>query len=233
MSFYSYRQGRNDVCPGRISGDCTRGLTERVCIQVKKVYDSCIQQQQLDGVNVRISDIVPCGVKFDAPITFVSCRSSSTKGKVRDLCIERLCDRPNFARVRCKVDIPVDILFTDSACNEGKGKGVITVSKDVILFVPDESIIPFAVESIASAICVQGCYVCDNTFRLTVCVTVILKVVAEVELLVPTYGFCRIPPCEEFASEVCDEFFSLPLFPPELSGNSCDCDCDRHECDLI
>ncbi|MBR3750254.1 MAG: hypothetical protein IKK58_00620 [Clostridia bacterium] len=227
MSFYSYRQGSGDVCPGRINGDCTRGLTERVCIQVKKVYDSCIQQQQLDSVNVRITDICPCGVKFDAPITFVSCRSTTTKGRVRDLCIERLCDRPNFARVRCKVDIPVEILFCDSCSNEGKGNGVITVNKDVILFVPDESIIPFSIESIASAICVQGCYLCDNTFRLTVCVTVILKVVAEVELLVPTYGFCRIPPCEEFASEVCDEFFSLPLFPPELtSGCSCDCECD-------
>ena len=86
MSFYSYRQGSGDICPGRIGGDCTRGLTERVCIQVKKVYDSCIQQQQLDGVSVRITDICPCGVKFDAPITFVSCRSTTTRGKIRDLC---------------------------------------------------------------------------------------------------------------------------------------------------
>ena len=51
-------------------------------------------------------------------------------------------------------------------------------------------------------------------FRLTVCVTIILKVLAQVEILVPSYGFCTIPPCEEFADSVCDEFFSLPLFPP-------------------
>ena len=220
MSFYSYRQNENDVCPGRINGDCTRGITERVCIQVKKVYDSCMQQEQLDGINVKITEICPCGLKFDAPITFVSCRSTSTKGHLRDLHIERLCDRPNFARVKCKVDIPIEVLFTDACGNEGKGKGIITVAKDVILFVPDESIIPFAVESIVSAICIQGCYICDNTFKLTVCVTIILKIVAEVALLVPAYGFCRIPPCEEFASEVCDEFFSLPIFPPEMT---CEC----------
>ena len=43
--------------------------------------------------------------------------------------------------------------------------------------------------------------------------TVVLKVLAEVEVMIPTYGFCEIPPCEEFAENVCDEFFSLPLFP--------------------
>lgn len=224
MSFYSYRQNENDVCPGRINGDCTRGITERVCIQVKKVYDSCMQQEQLDGVNVKITELCPCGLKFDAPITFISCRSTTTRGHMRDLRIERLCDRPNFARVTCKVDIPIEILFSDACGNEGKGKGLITVSKDVILFVPDESIIPFTAESVVSAICTQGCYVCDNTFRLTVCVTVILKIVAEVELLVPSYGFCRIPPCEEFASEVCDGFFSLPIFPPEMTSD-CGCGC--------
>ena len=50
------------------------------------------------------------------------------------------------------------------------------------------------------------------------------RVVAEVELLVPSYGFCRIPPCEEFASEVCDGFFSLPIFPPEMTSD-CGCGC--------
>ncbi|MDR0896917.1 MAG: hypothetical protein LBN04_03580, partial [Oscillospiraceae bacterium] len=41
-----------------------------------------------------------------------------------------------------------------------------------------------------------------------------LKVIAEVEIMVPSYGFCTIPPSEEFAENVCDEFFSLPLYPP-------------------
>ena len=43
--------------------------------------------------------------------------------------------------------------------------------------------------------------------------TVVLKVLAEVDIMVPTYGFCQVPPSEEFAENVCDEFFSLPLFP--------------------
>ena len=67
-----------------------------------------------------------------------------------------------------------------------------------------------------SAICVSGTYVGNNIFCLEICVTVVLKVLAKVEMLVPSYGFCEVPPCEEFASSVCDEFFSLPLFPQAL-----------------
>ena len=52
--------------------------------------------------------------------------------------------------------------------------------------------------------------------------TVILKVLAQVEILIPSYGFCPIPPCEEFAENVCDEFFSLPLFPPASLCNNDD-----------
>lgn len=221
MSFYSYKNGENAACPGRINGDCTAGITERVCVQVKKIYDSCMQQEQLENITVRLTDICPGNTKFEAPVTFISCRSTSTKGRVRDLCIERICDRPNFARVRCKIDIPVEILFEDNCGREGSGRGTICVAKDVVLFVPDESIIPYEIDNIVSAICVMGCYLGENTFALTACVTVILKVVAEVELLIPSYGFCKIPPCEEFASEVCDEFFNLPIFPPAINDMCC------------
>jgi phosphoesterase RecJ-like protein len=48
----------------------------------------------------------------------------------------------------------------------------------------------------------------------------LFKVLAQVEILIPSYGFCSIPPCEEFAENVCDEFFSLPLFPPASLCNN-------------
>ena len=144
--------------------------------------------------------------------------------------MERLCDRPCFARVRCQIDVPIDILFVDSRCVEYIGKGVITVDKDVLLSIPDESIVPYSLESMVSAICVAGSYQGNNVFKLTVCVTVILKVLAQVEILIPSYGFCTIPPCEEFAENVCDEFFSLPLFPPASLCNNDDVDLRNAAC---
>ena len=250
MSFYSYKNANPCSCPGTTSGNALDGLQEKVCVQVKRVYDSCLQQEQLDDKEVTITSYAQvansgCGCSCNnndntetvaptsapvPPITFESCRSTTTEGTIRDLTVERLCDRPCFARVRCKIDVPIDILFVDSRCVEYIGKGVITVNKDVLLSIPDESIVPYALESMVSAICVAGTYQGNNKFKLTVCVTVILKVLAQVEILIPSYGFCTVPPCEEFAENVCDEFFSLPLFPPASLCNNNDVELKNAAC---
>ena len=233
MSFYSYKNANPSCCPGTISGSALDGLQEKICVQVKRVYDSALKQEQLDNAVVTITSYAQvvssgCGCccntatqpELDpettqpvAPITFESCRSSTTEGTIRNLSVERLCDRPCFARVRATVDVPIDILFVDSRCVEYIGKGVVSVDQDVLLSIPDESIVPYTLESMVSAICVSGTYIENNQFRMTICVTIILKVLADVEIMIPSYGFCPIPPAEEFAESVCDEFFSLPLFP--------------------
>ncbi len=267
MSFFSYKNASSDLCPGSIVGSATQGLTERICVQVKNVYDACLQQEQLDDVEVTVNDIVPvlpdssckppigrpcnctcsgcqctcsCGVcgsitypeavenarnspdPLPAPCgqwTFESCRSGATCGRIHDLSIDRLCDRPQFARVKCTVDIPIDVLFTDARCQEWMGRAKLSVVKDVLLAIPEESIVPFTLESMVSAICVTGEYIGNCKFEITICVTVVLKILAEVDLMIPAYGFCEIPPCEEFAENVCDEFFSLPLFPRRNCAN--------------
>lgn len=249
MSFYSYKNANASCCPGMISGDATNGLQEKVCVQVKRVYDSALWQQQIDNAVVTVTSYAQvnnngCGCSTCTncgcgtcdgcdcadtvmpnsapvpPITFESCRSSTTQAAVRNLSVERLCDRPCFARVRCTVDVPIDILFVDSRCVEYIGKGVVSVDRDVLLSIPDESIVPYTLDAMASAICVSGCFVGNNQFKMTVCVTIILKVLADVEILVPSYGFCTIPPAEEFADSVCEEFFSLPLYPTASACNN-------------
>ena len=259
MSFYSYKNANAEAMPGMVNGSVLNGLNQRVCVQVKNVYDSCMSQQQLDNVRVQVENIVPvlpgsdcqggrpcaCGCEDNrchcscppsgSGIThqeavenaanadslprphgawsFESCRSSTTAGRISNLSIERMADRPQFARVRCTVDVPLDVLFLDQRCQEWMGQTVIQVDKDILLCIPDDSIIPFTLESLVSAICVSGSYIGNCAFDITVCVTVVLKVLAEVDIMIPTYGFCQVPPCEEFAENVCDEFFSLPLFP--------------------
>ena len=48
MSFYSYKNANSTQCPCTISGnDVLNGLNEKVCIQVQRVYDSCLQQEQV------------------------------------------------------------------------------------------------------------------------------------------------------------------------------------------
>jgi len=215
MSFYSVKNPSGDICPGRIRGDSS-GVIERVCIQANKVYDACMQQETLSNVPLTLANITPPSPAPVPPLTFVSCSSSSVHGVIHNLSIQRLTDRPNFARVQAMIDIPINVVFTDSTNTEFVGSSTITVAKDVIMYVPPDSIVPFELDNTVSAICVNGIYATGTTFTLSLCVTVILKIVANVDLLVPAYGFCRIPPCEEFAENVCDEFFALPLFPPQI-----------------
>jgi hypothetical protein len=218
MSFYSYKNEGNPRCPGRIGFDGLRKILEKVCIQVNKVYDSCLQQETLEDVRIVLTEISKSRTNFVPPLTFISCRSTTVKGKLVGTRIDRLPERPNFARVRTKVEIPIEVVFEDSEGRQGTGKAVITIPKDVVLYVPDESVIPFQLESVVNAVCVSGRFIPGETFRfeVDVCITIILKIVAKVELLVPSFGFCDIPPCEEFAETVCEEIFDLPLFPPQL-----------------
>ena len=116
------------------------------------------------------------------------------------------------------MEIPLEVFFEDANGKRGSGCASIIIPKDVVMFVPDESIIPFELQSVVNAICVSGTFRPGDGIRFDVdiCVTIILKIVARVELLIPAFGFCEIPPCENFAENVCDEFFQLPLFPPQL-----------------
>ncbi len=267
MSFYSYKNANPACCPGTISGNALDGLQEKVCVQVKRVYDSALQQQQIDNAIVTITSFAQvntgcscgscssnCGVCNSCtcdpccegspqttapvpPIIFESCRSSTTEAQIRNLTVDRLCDRPCFARVRATIDVPIDILFSDSRCSEYVGKGIVSVERDVLLSIPDESIVPYSIEAMASAICVSGCYIGNNQFKMTICVTTILKVLADVEILIPSYGFCTIPPAEEFSDSVCEEFFSLPLYPQSslcndgmMTASNVHCTCGRNSC---
>lgn len=218
MSFYSYRNEGNPRCPGRIGFDGLRKILEKVCIQVNKVYDSCLQQETLQNVRIVLTEICKGRSNYVPPLTFLSCRSTTVKGKLMGTQIDRLPERPNFARVRTRVEIPIEVFFEDCEGRQGSGFAAIIVPKDVILYVPDESVIPFQLESVVNAVCVSGCFIPGETFRfdVDVCITIILKIVAKVELLIPAFGFCEIPPCEEFAEKICDDVFRLPLFPPQL-----------------
>ena len=211
MSFFS--SNRADRCPGPIVGNPLNGLCERVCIQTKKVFDSCINQFQAQNVNVTVDTTTYNPENPTFPLTFVGCVSTGETATTSNLTITRFDDRPNFARVSVDVNIPITISYTDAAGVAGTATGNLTVSEDVVMCVPQASVIPFTVEAFGNAICNDGLFVGDNTFQVSTCTTVILRVVVEAEILVPSYGYCQIPPCQEYSNDVCQGTFNLPLYP--------------------
>ena len=208
MSFYSNFQ--SDKIPCSTGNNPLAGLCEKVCIQAEKIFDACIKQTQVEGYTLTVTDITPANPTY--PLTFLSGRSSSSVGTVSNLSVDRAPDK-NCSRVSALVTIPLQIAFVDAAGVEGTATASISVQMDVLLFVPCPSIMPFNVSAIVSAVVPEGTYVSGNTFNVSSCNTIILKVSMPVDLLVPAYGYCAIPPAQEFSHEVCAEFFDLPLYP--------------------
>lgn len=210
MSFFSNFQ--SDRCPCQITGNALNGLCEKVCIQTKKVFDACIKQTQEDGIVLTPIEFNPANPTY--PLTFLSAKSTTTRATVTAVQIDRLSDRPNFARVQVTLSVPMEVIYTDANGIEGRATSTTTLTGDVILFVPEPSIIPYFVEAVVSIVAPEGSFnPTDNTFIVSCCVTVILKMVMDVELLIPSYGYAAIPPCQEYSNEVCSGFFELPLFP--------------------
>ena len=202
---------RPDRMPGPIVGNAANGLCEKVCIEVKKVFDACIKQETLTEQTITLDSTVPADVT--PPFTFGGARSSSSVGAISDLVVTPATETPGCSRVQCNVAIPLQVSFTDNNGVQAVGTSSITLSRDVLLHVPEPSVIPYEIVAVVNAVSAEGTYLSDGSFSITLCVTVILKVVMDVELLVPSYGYCYIPPCQEYQEEICEGFFDLPLFP--------------------
>ncbi len=212
MSFFN--NCPTDKSPSRITGNPLNGLCEKVCVQAKKVFDACIRQTQEDGFVLTLTNFVPANPTY--PLTFISARNTDTTAQITSLQVDPIHDKQNLSRVQITYSVPMEVLYTDANGIQGKASATISLSQDVILYVPAPSIMPYSVEAVVSIVAPEGTFsTTNNTFIVSCCITAVLKVVMQVELLVPSYGYATLPTCQEYTQEVCSGFFELPLFPGE------------------
>ena len=211
MSFFT-NNNNGERCPGRITGNALSGLCERTVIQTDKVFDACIRQTQIDNVVLTVTNATPAGPA--EPLTFVSARSSFTEQTtVTVTSVTPIADRPNFGRVQATVTVPMEVVYTDANGVRGVGQSSFSFNVDIVMYIPDPSIIPYTITGVASVVAPDGEYTGDMTFNVTCCVTLIMKVIMRVDLLVPSYGYATLPPCQEYTQDACSGFFDLPIFP--------------------
>ena len=217
MSFYT--DARPGIFPGQ-TNNVMNGLCERICIQATKVFDACMNQSQIEDYSLTLTDFNPANPV--TPLTFVSGNSTGSTATVTNLIITRFEDRPNFARVQATINIPVTVTYTDANNTPGTANGTISLNQDVVLYVPQPSLTPIDVIAFGSAVIASGTYNSETGgFTISACVTTILKVVAVVDVLVPSYGYCPVPPCTPFTGgDVCPGVFDLPLYPTAVSPQS-------------
>lgn len=212
MSFFI--NNNNSFRPGNLSGN-NNGICERVCLEVKKVFDACMCQLSETGLRIPLSNFSPSNPAF--PLTYISTQNQGHDCLVSDVTIDRLTDRPNFANVSCMINVPVVTHCRDANGTDETAEGMVTVPFNGLLFVPQPSLTPIEIESFSRFTSVGGTM--ENTTAIVNgCLHVNIKVVALVDVLVPSYGYPVIPPCHAATpTSMCHGLFDLPLFPSAIS----------------
>ena len=116
--------------------------------------------------------------------------------------------------------MPLTVTYRDANGVIGTGTSSITIQKSTVLFVPQPSLTPINIIANASFSSTIGSYSAENTFTVTGCLQIVIKVTAVVDLLIPSYGYPVIPPCQVCQNcTVCPGVNDLPLYPTATNGN--------------
>ena len=206
----SYFCNRGQPVPGPIEGNALDGLRNRVAICARRVLDSAKQHDSIENARLTLATPLPSD---GGPYTFVNAASIVVDAVVSNLSVTRLDERPCFARVQCTVTIPLQVVVTNAA-----GQRITTTSEyrrpeDIVMYVPEPSVFPFEVTAVASVNCPTGRVENETTVIVSLCATIITKVIADTDLLLPAYGYCPTPDAVEYENQMCNKFFDLPLYP--------------------
>lgn len=211
MSFYINNSNPNK--PGAICGNAMNGICEKILIETTKVFDACVCSTTETGVVLAVSDFSPENPVL--PLTFVSAENTPGESStVSDLVIDRLETCPNYANVSFTITIPVTVTYRDANGVLGSALTTVTVNKSVILFVPQPSLSPVDIVGIGVVSSRIGTFTSPNVFTVTACIQIIIKVTSVVDVLVPSYGYPILPPCQSAPTQnACPGLQDLPIYP--------------------
>lgn len=216
MSFYINNTNPNR--PGPIGNNGINGICEKVLIETTKVFDACVSQSTESGIILQATGFNPANPAL--PLTYISAQNSvGQTATISDLVIDRIDSAPNYANVSMTITIPVTITYRDANGVLGTASSSITVAKSVMLFVPQPSLSPVNITATATFASTIGAYTSENTFTVTGCIQTLIKVTAVVDLLIPSFGYPVVPPCQQPpANSACQALADLPLYPTATSS---------------
>ena len=209
MSFFI--NNTNQSRPGPICNNPVNGLNEKVLIEVTRVFDACMRNEQLQGITIQTTNYNPATPAL--PLTYISTETDQTTGPVTsNVVITRLENRPNFANVTGQITFPLIVTYRDANGVLGTATSSYTTDFSAVLCVPQPALSPVTVKAVGQFASTIGTYTQENTFTITACVQIIVKVVADVGILVPSYGYPCIPECQVLPN-VCPGVGDISLYP--------------------
>lgn len=215
--------GGQPIVPGPCTPTPCPPITEIVCVDVNKVFDSCSNAECTEFcvplTSTTITPAVPAPVP---PFTFVSCTAGPAT--VGPITIVAVPGQPLLQRVIAQICGPASVTFTDSLGNTFTATiaaANLCFNKDVLLFMPNPSMMFGKIEVVTFA-CLGARFATINNIP-NVCVTIglraIVKSEGQVQLMVGAFGYCPVPPtCRELGT-ICEGFIAAPfpsVFPPEI-----------------
>ena len=210
MSFYINNTNQNR--PGPINGNGVNGICEKILIETTKVFDACRCTTTEPGLLLPVTGFSPANPTL--PLTYVSAETTvGVDPTVSDLVIDRLDTCPNYANVSFSVEIPITVTYRDANGVLGTATTTVTVTKSVVLFVPQPALSPVNVNVNALFSSRIGTFVSPDTFSVTGCIQIIVKVTSQVDVLVPSYGYPCLPPCQAMPTQTCPGLQDLPIYP--------------------
>jgi len=192
---------------------------EKICIETRRVFDACVKQIVNLEQTIQVTDVTPEDPVV--PLTFVSGRTNNVEAEITDLVVDVISTTPRCGRARGNIVLPVTVHYTDDNDVAGSGSATVTIPFDIIVNLPQPSILPYEIRAVGSGVLTAGEFtgtevIDDQTFYIfdiSICATIIIKVIVLVDIVIPIYGYAVLPPCTEYSQEVCQGFFELPIFP--------------------
>ena len=184
---------------------CTgNSACEKTCIEVKRVFDACLQQR-----SVSTTLTVDFGSETATSILSVNSSGEST---ISSLVVSPIAGTPN-SRVSFTLTTPVTVTGTNSAGATITGTSSMSFDMDIVLRDPQDGVIAPQIDATVVVVGLQNTVTAGNTVTTNACVSIITKVVADVILVVPSYGYPVLPPCQEYTQDICSGVFNTPVFP--------------------
>lgn len=183
-------------CDGDFSGLCCR-----MVIETKRVFDGCRFSDENVTLTLTTESQIP------QPSTFVSARIVSS-----ELTNYTVTDGAGGC---CRVMGDIATRFAVTYEYGGTLYTVVathTQSADVLLRIPTVTLVPYAIEVSSVMRVLSGTIIGNNAVSVSGCILRIIKVTAPVDILVPTYGYCKYPPCTGCACPGISENEIFPSF---------------------
>ncbi|MDR0975872.1 MAG: hypothetical protein LBM01_02845 [Christensenellaceae bacterium] len=182
---------------------------QNVAIQVQRILDSCIKREK-DGNAVLVLDAIP--PDSVPPYTFISATQSG-EGVITNLTINPISGRQSYSDIAITATTPLTVTLRDANGKIVTTTSGITQTKSTVMYYPTDALTQPGVKIISAVQILSGTFLQNGTIISAACKALTTKVVVDTALVVPAFGILAVPNSVDYESQLCAEFFNLPLTP--------------------